>query len=122
MRSQRHTIVVVEDDPAMSEEVSSALSGWGYVVDVTSDGPEALERIRRHPPPRAVLLDLVLPSMSGWEVVAELKKSERLANIPVVVISAFVSTGTNALPAADAYFGKPLDLMALERVLRSLCS
>lgn len=122
MRSRRHKILVVEDDPAMREILATVLRSWGYAVEAVSDGTEALERARRHPLPSAVLLDLVLPTMSGWEVAAEFKKSDALSRIPLVVTSVLVNANARFLPAADAYFGKPLNLAELQRVLNKLCS
>lgn len=122
MRSHHHKILVIEDDPAMREMLATVLRSWGYAVEAVSDGTKALERARRHPPPSAVLLDLVLPTISGWEVAAEFKKSDGLSHVPLVVISIFVNAKARLLPAADAYFGKPLNLKKLQRVLNELCS
>jgi len=117
----RRKVLVVEDDPAMREILASALHSWGYTVEVVSDGTEALKRVRRHPPPNVILLDLLLPTMSGWEVATELSKSDRLSRIPLVIVSAYVTAKASTLPSAAAYLGKPLDLLRLRQVLEEAC-
>lgn len=112
-------VLLVEDDPDTREQLSNLLQLWGYVVHAANDGIEALEVVRRHPPPCLVLLDLFLPKMSGWEVVAEFQKSQQLSAIPLIVVSGCGED--RLLPPADAHFSKPLDLRRFHSVLTSLC-
>jgi signal transduction histidine kinase/CheY-like chemotaxis protein len=93
-------LLVVDDDPAMVRFVTLALagktngkrskgrtSGNGYQFTTAFTGTEALDRLYQHPPD-AVLLDLGLPDISGWEVLARLQKEPELAHLPVIIITA----------------------------------
>lgn len=116
----RCTVLLVEDDSATREQLSEILRQWGYIVETAADGEEALELVMRDPVPHVLLVDLLMPRMSGWELIAEINKSERLSRIPLVVVSGY-GTDTRLLPPADAHLAKPLDLGRLQRLLDRLC-
>ncbi len=86
MREVRR-ILVVEDDGDLREPVAELLRGSGYEVETASNGLEAL-RIARATPPDAIVLDLMMPIMNGWEFRVAQRADPRLADIPVVVVSA----------------------------------
>lgn len=117
----RRRVLLVEDDDDAREPLVEILQAWGFDVEIASDGVKALEIARKVPLPSAILLDLFLPVMSGWEVVAELQKSALLSKIPLVVVSACVNHRARTLPPADAHLAKPLDLGRLQRTLNRLC-
>ena len=79
-------ITVVEDEMAISKLIAYVLQNAGYHVETHSDGGEALKAIGENPPD-LVLLDLMLPTMSGFEILANLRQSESLRAIPVVVLT-----------------------------------
>jgi CheY-like chemotaxis protein len=79
-------ILVVEDSMAIRHENERVLIKTGYEVIGAEDGPSAL-RLAREQKPDLILLDLMLPKMSGPEVLRRLKRDARTANIPVVVVS-----------------------------------
>lgn len=79
-------IVVVEDETAISKLIAYVLQNAGYQVEAYPDGGEALCAIIKNPP-TLILLDLMLPTMSGFEILAKLKQDEVLKNIPVVVLT-----------------------------------
>jgi CheY-like chemotaxis protein len=79
-------ILVVEDSVAIRRENERALIKTGYEVICAQDGPSAL-LMAREQKPDLILLDLILPKMSGTEVLRRLKSDARTANIPVVVVS-----------------------------------
>jgi putative two-component system response regulator len=83
-------ILVVDDTPANLQVLVSALQARGHQVRPVLDGRLALEVARRDPP-ALVLLDINMPEMSGFEVCAEFKKDPRLAEIPIIFLSANVS-------------------------------
>jgi len=112
-------VLLVEDDGDTREQLTDILRLWGYVVETATDGEEALERVRQHPLPHVLLVDLLMPRMSGWELIAEINKSERLSSIPLVVLSGCVEE-TSFLPPADAHLPKPLDLARLHQLLDQL--
>lgn len=79
-------IAVVEDETAISKLIAYVLGNAGFTVEAYTDGGEALKAITRNPP-NLILLDLMLPTMSGFEILAKLKQDEVLKNIPVVVLT-----------------------------------
>jgi CheY-like chemotaxis protein len=81
----------------------------GYRVATAANGADALKWLNNHPPPAAILLDLNMPVMDGWEFCAALDAQTRLAHIPVVVLSAESEGGRNArkLPEPVTYLEKP---------------
>jgi DNA-binding response OmpR family regulator len=116
------SIVVADDDSDILRLLERRLSRRGYAVVTATDGVAALDAVRRTGPD-AVVLDRVMPAMSGEEVCAALKADERTAAIPVVLLSAHASEreivegfGTGA----DEYLTKPFDLDELDDRLRRL--
>lgn len=114
-------ILLVEDNPADVRLVREALrhSDSPYALNVAPDGVEALAYLRGEGtyadrvPPDLVLLDLNLPRKDGRQVLAELKADERLARIPVVVLSTSQADEDVAKAYAlhaNCYVSKPVDL------------
>jgi DNA-binding response OmpR family regulator len=115
-------LVVADDDPDILRLLQRRLSRRGYEVVTATDGPAALAAIR-HTTPDAVVIDRVMPAMSGEEVCAELKADERTAGIPVVLLSAQASEREiveGFEVGADDYLTKPFDLEELDERLRRL--
>ena len=82
-------VLLVEDEPTVRELVRRTLEGDGWAVTEAQNGREALEVLRRpSAPPTAILLDLMMPEMDGFQFVAELDRHEEWRDIPVVVITA----------------------------------
>jgi signal transduction histidine kinase len=79
-------ILVVDDERINRILLSTNLQESGYVVETAEDGQEALQMLRDQPFD-AVLLDLVMPKMDGYQVLAEMKRDDALRRIPVMVIS-----------------------------------
>src|SRR5437867_423766 len=80
------TILVIEDDPHLQQDVSIALAEAGLVVQNAYDGDEGLRLVMERKPD-AVLLDLILPKKDGFEVLQEMKKDSGTKHIPVIVLS-----------------------------------
>lgn len=80
-------ILVVDDQPANLRVVSALLSRHGYEVDNAADGPSALALCEQRAPD-LVLLDMMMPGMDGFGLIAELKQREPLLRIPVVFLTA----------------------------------
>ncbi len=120
-------ILVVDDEPDLIQVVRVTLQTKGYTVEDATDGQEALRKIERNRPD-LVLLDLMMPVMSGLEVVRRLKKNEETRDIPIIVMSAagkdsgkpeeFFREGLGS----DDFIAKPFDPLNLlgrvEAVLR----
>lgn len=82
-------ILVVDDDIDMAWTIGEILTDAGYDVVNAGDGVQALREMRVTPDlPAMILLDMMMPNMDGWQLLAELRKDERLVSIPVVVMTA----------------------------------
>jgi chemotaxis family two-component system sensor histidine kinase/response regulator PixL len=83
------TVLVVDDDGLTRDALVLALEAAGYTVRQAADGREAFRVLRTPPPPSAILLDIVMPEMNGWEFLRERESNNPdLAGIPVIVFSA----------------------------------
>jgi CheY-like chemotaxis protein len=118
MMDERRTVLVVDDDPDLLEVVTVVL-GLHEVPTITAgDGVDALAAMRSSDELGLVLLDLMMPRMSGVEVLAEMKRDPALATTPVVVISGNYQTEDAVLAmGANEYLVKPLDVDVLLRVV-----
>jgi CheY-like chemotaxis protein len=105
------TIVLIEDDEGIRDTMAALLEDEGYVVLQATNGAEGLERVRTADGLCLVLLDLWMPVMNGWQLLAEMRADARLADVPVVVISA---AGEQPPPfGAAAFLRKPVKLETL---------
>jgi CheY-like chemotaxis protein len=109
--------MVVEDDPDQRDAIVVALESEGYAVVAAGDGLEALEMLDAGIRPCVILLDLMMPVMDGVHFRIEQTKQPALADIPVIVVSAFGQmTRARWLHAAD-YLPKPIELDHLLAVI-----
>ncbi|MDH5675694.1 MAG: response regulator [Myxococcales bacterium] len=118
-RDGRQTVLVVDDDPDVREIIGSTLSRAGFEVIAAEDGEQALELARQHQP-IAITLDVLMPQLDGWTVLAQLKSDPITHDIPVIIAS--ISDDRNlgfALGAAD-FMTKPVDRRRLLQVLTRL--
>ena len=121
---QAHTVLIVDDEPAIREMLEDILSGEGHAVITAADGAAALEALRAAAsPPCMILLDLMMPRMNGWDFAEALRSDDELQDIPFVIIAA------NPRFAADAprlgarrWLGKPLHLDDLLQTVDELCA
>jgi CheY-like chemotaxis protein len=113
-------VLIVEDDDSAREALSDCLEMEGFSVASARNGKEALDYLRSSPLPKIILLDLYMPVMTGWEFREAQKKDASIANIPVVVVTAFGSGITRQIDA-DVIMHKPLDLDRLLSVIRERC-
>jgi adenylate cyclase len=113
-------ILVVDDDSTVRELVERHLERSGFAVITASGGQEGL-RLVRELRPAAVTLDLMMPDLDGWSVLAAIKGDPALASIPVVLMSIVDQKNRGyALGAAD-YLVKPVDRAKLVETLTSIC-
>jgi CheY-like chemotaxis protein len=112
------TILLVEDDIDVREALAETLREEGYLVDVANDGLDALAYLRRGGQPGLILLDLMMPRMSGSEFRIVQQKDPLLAQFPVVLLSADGRMREKAVALATAgAIRKPIDLDELLRVI-----
>ena len=115
-------ILVVDDDPAIRDVVADILEMSDYRVKTASNGAEALDHIRGEQP-SAVLLDLMMPIMDGWEFLRRCRRQAPCAQVPVVVMSAARDVAAVARElGAQAYLTKPFDMDAVLEVVQHLVS
>ncbi len=117
-------ILVVEDDLVTQRVLSARLEINGYEVITAQDGEEGLKRARKENPD-LVMLDLMLPKMTGYEVCRMLKFDDKYKKIPIIVLSALdrQDEREKAVKAgADAVFVKPFDLELLLVKIREFIS
>ena len=81
-----HRILMVEDDRFLRRAGAASLRGRGFVVTVAADGKEALEMVRTEIPD-LILLDLLMPKVTGLEVLRALRAEEATRKIPVVILT-----------------------------------
>ncbi|WP_058600338.1 hybrid sensor histidine kinase/response regulator [Aureimonas ureilytica] len=82
------TVLIVEDDPPTRELMARAVGRLNLSVAMAFNGREALDWLSAHEPPSAILLDLQMPEMDGFEFLARIRSQERWSQIPVVVVTA----------------------------------
>src|SRR5258706_14472013 len=83
------TILLIEDDPDIREELADVLDARGYHVLVAANGKAGLDLLATMESPCLILLDLMMPVMHGWEFLEAKAKTAALSEIPVVILSAF---------------------------------
>jgi PAS domain S-box-containing protein len=116
------TVVVAEDDADLRGVLTASLTRNGHRVLPARDGAEALAAIEREPVDLLVL-DLVMPNIDGYEVLARLKSNERDARIPIVVVSGADRSSSELRSlrlGANVYFTKPIEAAALADVVSRL--
>ena len=106
---ERPKILLVDDEPSLVKIVSRRLEAEGFEVCVAMDGEEALRQVVAESP-RVIILDVMLPKLTGYEVCKKLKADPKYRRIPVVLFTAKVQARDEAVgfeAGADAYVRKP---------------
>ncbi len=115
-------ILVVDDNPVCRELMREALQGNGVEVLEACDGHQALQMIRQSPPD-LVLLDLQMPPVSGYEVLAQIRSDPSTADIVVAALTAYAMRGDRekGLSAGfNDYITKPIDVANLRKSVERL--
>jgi CheY-like chemotaxis protein len=113
-----HTVLVVEDEEELREFMRDALELDGYAVVTAEDGQDALDKIGGIDHLCLVILDLLMPVMSGWDFVDKMRARVELASVPVVVHSSApgpMPTGVTRI------LQKPIPFERLLSVVREYC-
>jgi len=79
-------ILIVEDDTFLSELLSSKFIRSGYTISVAKNGEEGVQKAVDEKP-NLILLDLILPKMSGFDVLIKIKEDQSISSIPVIILS-----------------------------------
>jgi CheY-like chemotaxis protein len=108
-------LLLVEDEVAIRDRMRDALEGAGYNVVVAADGLEAIHRLAECRP-FVVILDLILPLLSGSEVYQTMQNTPELEDVPVVI----TTSDSTESPAGVPTLAKPVDLEVLLRMVARL--
>ena len=114
------TILVVDDKASVRQLVRDYLTEQGYKVVTASNGREALYTAR-HENPDAILLDIMMPEMDGYETMRAIRENPRFRHLPIIAVTAKAMKGDRqkCLDAgASDYIAKPVDIELLLALLR----
>lgn len=118
-------VLVVDDNKITTKLLNRYLTAAGFTVTEAYDGVECLEKVEEQIPD-AIVLDVMMPRLDGYETVKRLRAEPKFANIPVVIVTALndVANQVKAIEAgADDFLSKPIEdklLIAKVRLLTSL--
>lgn len=109
-------ILVVDDEPDILLTVGQMLELNGFEVIRAKDGSECMDKLNEcQTDPDLIILDIMMPNISGWDVAAKLKENSKWKDIPIVFLTAkgdTMSVGMGGLAAVD-YIVKPFDIKDL---------
>ncbi len=116
------SILLVEDDKDIRELLRTLFQLQGYNVNIAGNGQEALDFLLRDEHPSVILLDLMMPVMSGQQFCEIRKASPDLLKIPVVILSADTTAAQKAPSlGANAGLTKPVDFGDLVKLIDKIC-
>ena len=117
--SDSHSVLVIDDDVDIRESLKDALEDAGYQVATAANGREGLDQLEQAERPCVILLDLMMPVMSGPEFLMALREAQN--PVPVIVVSAY---GELADPDTGiaCFIAKPVRLDTLLKAIRRHCS
>jgi len=118
----RAKILVVDDEPVIRQLETTVLEELGHLVVQASNGEAAL-RLAREEPPDLVLLDIMMPGLTGIEVCRQLREEKDTRAIPVIVVSglnAKKALEESIIAGADDFLAKPVDSLELMVRVRSM--
>jgi two-component system alkaline phosphatase synthesis response regulator PhoP len=127
--TDKKLILVVDDDPDLVESVAMKLESEKFRVAKAYDGVEAMDQIKKERP-ALIILDVMMPRKSGYQLCEELKKSEETKGIVILLLTAVAEavTSTNYThwegksTLADDYIPKPIDLEKLMEIVKDYLS
>lgn len=83
---KKEKVLIIEDDKFLTKIYKTKLTNEGFEIDIVMEGSKALEKALEFKP-NLILLDIILPNMSGFEVLKKLKENKETKDIPVVILS-----------------------------------
>jgi PAS domain S-box-containing protein/putative nucleotidyltransferase with HDIG domain len=116
------TILIVDDEPFGRETLGTLLGARGYHLAFASNGPDALEQAS-HLLPDLILLDVMMPGMDGFEVCQRLREDPRLADVPIILVTALddhASRLQGIEHGADDFISKPYNRIELRARVRTI--
>jgi CheY-like chemotaxis protein len=110
-------ILVVDDDPALLDNIGECLTGEGFLVSLAPDAASALTRLAAPPRPALVIIDQFMPGMTGAELVLRIRSDPALAGLRLVLSSGLPPS--QDLAGADAVLEKPFGVDRLISTVRA---
>ncbi len=125
--SDKKRILVVDDEPDFCSIVQGNLEKEGFAVEVAYDGKQGLEKVKANLPD-AIVLDVMMPEMDGYEVCKQLKGDEKFSDIPILMLTAVASHVSSTRYShydgmsmeADDYLPKPASAEEITESLKGL--
>jgi two-component system alkaline phosphatase synthesis response regulator PhoP len=125
--SEKKRILVVDDEPDFCSIVQMNLEKEGFAVELAYSGVEGLEKVYANPPD-AIVLDIMMPEMDGYEVCKKLKADEKYVDIPIILLTAVASHVTSTRYShrdgmsteADDYIAKPASAEEITESIKRL--
>lgn len=117
----RQRVLLVEDNRSALTGLFTLLSDAGFIVLTATDGDDAINFIEHGMRPDVIVLDLLMPKVSGWEVIEHLQHDVELREIPVVVMTALEPDAANVV-GADVVLYKPIQPAQLLEVVDRLAA
>jgi CheY-like chemotaxis protein len=111
-------VLIVDDEPDIRDSLQEFFEDEGYAVSTASNGAEALSRLENEELPCVVILDLLMPLVTGNEVYRRMQSDPRLSRVPVV----FSTSDPSRAPAGVLTLKKPVDLRRLLGAVRQHCA
>jgi CheY-like chemotaxis protein len=114
------TVLIVDDEPFNLDVLQQELEELDYQLITAANGQEALSKIKSHQPD-LILLDLMMPVLDGFAVLAEIKGDNNLRDIPVIIVSAADDSKSivkGIKQGADDYITKPIDADHLKKKVK----
>ena len=111
--------LIVEDDPKAADLLRIYLTEAGYDVELAEDGAQGLEKVKQLAPD-AIILDILLPKIDGWEFLTQVKADRTTQDIPVIIVSTLDERGKGFALVAAEYLVKPVRKEELLRKLDTL--
>ncbi|MBV8837781.1 MAG: GAF domain-containing protein [Alphaproteobacteria bacterium] len=112
-------ILVIDDDPTARELIAEQLTSEGFAVATADGGLEGLRRARELKP-LAITLDVMMPDLDGWSVIAALRQDPQLAEIPVIMVTILDEQRRGMALGVAGYLTKPIDRERLRAVVKRL--
>ena len=118
----RPNILIVDDEFGLAETLGEVLATMGYEVSIAVNGKLGLASVQQSRPD-AILLDVMMPVMTGPEMLAALRAAEDYHDIPVILMSALVSQATldEVRPSITDFLQKPFTIEQLKSALGKVC-
>ncbi|WP_204150461.1 PAS domain-containing protein [Leptolyngbya sp. CCY15150] len=115
--AEQPTVLVIDDDVTVHDLMQRSLSQSGFRVEVTTDGTEGI-RLARALHPHVIILDVLMPHMNGWDVLAILKADPILMDVPVILMTILDEQNRGFTLGASDYLTKPIDYKRLDLLLQ----